>query len=152
MASFFITTVGWFAWIAFLDAVYAPVPSGKYAIRDSFSKLWGGDAVWWATLFIVLGIMGLMELLIKVTKRNMLVAGLWQWPPWNRSNNSRRRGGNVEEWGVELWQELEQEPKMRKKLARMARDDAEAGELYDDDDDDDDVEEMEEIDMSTRRS
>ncbi|EXA53041.1 hypothetical protein FOQG_08519 [Fusarium oxysporum f. sp. raphani 54005] len=118
MASFFITTVGWFAWLCFLDAAFAGRPSGPYAIRNSFTEAFGADAVWWATLFIVLGLLGLFEIVLKCVKRLLLIAGLWDWPPWGKS----RRGENIEEWDVELWQELEQDPALRERLKRLARD------------------------------
>ncbi|GKU10323.1 unnamed protein product [Fusarium langsethiae] len=118
IGSFFLTTIGWFAWLSFLDAAYAPQPSGPYAIRDSFTTLFGDDAVWWATLFIVLGLIGLFEIVLKCVKRLLLMHGLWDWPPWGKS----RRGENIEEWDVELWQELEQDPALRARLKRMARD------------------------------
>lgn len=50
----------------------------------------------------------------------MLVAGLWQWPPWRGG----RLGDNVEEWDVELWQELERDPLVRARLATLAHNDA----------------------------
>ncbi|KAH7163140.1 hypothetical protein B0J13DRAFT_30594 [Dactylonectria estremocensis] len=118
MFSFFLTTWGWFAWLSFLDGVYAPKPSGTYAIRDGFTTLFGADAVWWSTVFIVLGLIGLMEMAIKAVKRQLLLLGLWSWPPWKQS----RVGDNIEEWDVELWQELEQDPLMRERLQRLSRD------------------------------
>ncbi|KAF5711357.1 phospholipid-transporting ATPase DNF3 [Fusarium mundagurra] len=118
MVSFFVTTIGWFAWLCFLDAAYAGSPSGPYAIRNSFTEVFGADAVWWATLFIVLGLLGLFEIVLKCVKRLLLIAGLWDWPPWGKS----RRGENIEEWDVELWQELEQDPALRERLKRLARD------------------------------
>ncbi|KAF4433703.1 phospholipid-transporting ATPase DNF3 [Fusarium acutatum] len=118
MVSFFVTTIGWFAWLCFLDAAYAGSPSGPYAIRNSFTEVFGADAVWWATLFIVLGLLGLFEIVLKCAKRLLLIAGLWDWPPWGKS----RRGENIEEWDVELWQELEQDPALRERLKRLARD------------------------------
>ncbi|KAF5252076.1 hypothetical protein FANTH_2909 [Fusarium anthophilum] len=118
MVSFFVTTIGWFAWLCFLDAAYAGSPSGPYAIRNSFTELFGDDAVWWSTLFIVLGLLGLFEIVLKCVKRLLLIAGLWDWPPWGKS----RRGENIEEWDVELWQELEQDPALRERLKRLARD------------------------------
>ncbi|KAI1031793.1 hypothetical protein LB504_000959 [Fusarium proliferatum] len=118
MVSFFVTTIGWFAWLSFLDAAYAGSPSGPYAIRNSFTEQFGADAVWWATLFIVLGLLGLFEIVLKCVKRLLLIAGLWDWPPWGKS----RRGENIEEWDVELWQELEQDPTLRERLKRLARD------------------------------
>ena len=119
MCSFFITTWGWFAWLSFLDGVYAPVPSGPYDIRSSFTQRWGDDAVWWATVFVVLGFIGLLELVMKAVKRYLLMAGLWKWPPWKEA----RAGDNIEEWDLELWQELEQDPVVRARLARLCRDD-----------------------------
>ncbi|KIL95117.1 hypothetical protein FAVG1_02049 [Fusarium avenaceum] len=83
-----------------------------------FTTLFGDDAVWWATLFIVLGLIGLFEIVLKSIKRSLLMAGLWDWPPWGQS----RRGENIEEWDVELWQELEQDPALRERLKRLARD------------------------------
>ncbi|KAI6770313.1 hypothetical protein HG530_004942 [Fusarium avenaceum] len=83
-----------------------------------FTTLFGDDAVWWATLFIVLGLIGLFEIVLKSIKRSLLMAGLWDWPPWGKS----RRGENIEEWDVELWQELEQDPALRERLKRLARD------------------------------
>ncbi|KAF5656588.1 phospholipid-transporting ATPase DNF3 [Fusarium circinatum] len=118
MVSFFVTTIGWFAWLCFLDAAYAGSPSGPYAIRNSFTELFGDDAVWWSTLLIVLGLLGLFEIVLKCVKRLLLITGLWDWPPWGKS----RRGENIEEWDVELWQELEQDPALRERLKRLARD------------------------------
>lgn len=118
MFCFFLTTIGWWAWLSFLDGVYAGSPSGTYNIRDSFTTLFGDDARWWSTLFIVLGLLGLFEMVMKVLKRLLLMAGLWEWPPWKQG----RVGDNIEEWDVELWQELEQEPLMRSRLKRLCRD------------------------------
>ncbi|KFA49144.1 hypothetical protein S40293_06163 [Stachybotrys chartarum IBT 40293] len=119
MFSFFLTTWGWFAWLAFLDGVFAGYPSGTYNIRDSFTHRFGRDALWWSTVFIMLGILGMLELAIKVVKRQLLVAGLWKWPPWGVS----RAGENVEEWNLEIWQELEQDPVVWEKLKKMASED-----------------------------
>lgn len=118
LACFFITTWGWVAWNAFLDSVYAKSPSGPYAIRDSFTQTFGRDATWWATLFVVLAFLGLMELVGKTVHRNLHVAGCWQWPPWKGGGLSE----NLEEWDLEVWQEMEQDPAMKERLRNMARD------------------------------
>jgi phospholipid-translocating ATPase len=147
MACFFITTAGWFAWLAFLDGVYAGTPSGDYDIRHTFTKLWGTDVVWWSTVFIVLAFLGIIELLFKAAKRGMLVAGLWHWPPWQR----KKMGDNVEEWDLELWQEMEQDPAVRRKLAKMARDGDEELDLDDEEEEEEDIMEQIEIDISAGR-
>jgi phospholipid-translocating ATPase len=119
MGSFLITTWGWFAWLCFLDAVYAPGPDGPYVIRRAFTQGFGIDAVWWATVFIVLAFLGLMELVGKSIKRNMMVAGVWHWPPWKM----HRLSDNVEDWDLEMWQEMERNPKVRERLRRLANND-----------------------------
>lgn len=116
MGSFFLTTIGWFAWVSFLDFIFADSPTGLYNVKHSFRYKWGPDPVWWATLFSVLGALGLMELTMKVAKRQFIMAGLWKWPPWKEPG----LGENVEEWDVELWQELEQDPAVQAKLRIMA--------------------------------
>lgn len=143
MFSFFLTTWGWFAWLSFLDGVYAPSPSGTYAIRNSFTELYGKDVIWWATIFIVLGLMGMLEMIIRMSKRVLVTFNLWKWPPWSKSRSSR---DNIEEWDLELWQELEQDPAMRARLRRLCRDDAGA-----DEEDEDDIDVQMEVDMARGR-
>lgn len=128
MWCFFITTFGWFAWLAFLDGVFAPSIS-PYSIRGTFTSQFGKDAVWWATLFGTLGVLGLFEMVLKTIKRSLLLAGLWKWPTnWKRVGLSE----DLTEWDLELWQELEQNPIVTEELAKMARegfeDDEEEGE------------------------
>lgn len=119
MGSFYVTTIGWFAWLCFLDGVFGATPSGPYVIRNSFTGLFGNDPAWWATLFGVLGMLGLFEMTLKTAKRNLQVIGVWQWPPWQKPGLSE----NVEDWDLELWQELEQNPVVKEKLAKMAKED-----------------------------
>jgi phospholipid-translocating ATPase len=122
MCSFFITTVGWFAWLSFLDAIFAGKPSGTYNIRNSFTQLWGPDALWWATLFIVLGILGMIEIVMKAVKRKLISARLYRWPSWLTKRRGAPAEDTAEEWELEVWQELEQDPVIWEKLKRMARD------------------------------
>lgn len=136
MGCFFLTTIGWFAWLSFLDGVYGPTPSGPYVIRDTFTGLFGRDASWWATMFGVLAMLGLFEMCFKTAKRNLQVVGLWKLRPWKNPGLAE----NVEDWDLELWQELEQNPVVRKQLKQMAREGQ-----YDDDDDEDVDQEEEEI-------
>ncbi|XWW96555.1 hypothetical protein V2A60_004532 [Cordyceps javanica] len=137
MGSFFVTTIGWFAWVSFLDAIFGASPSGPYDLKYSFRYKWGPDPVWWATLFAVLGALGLMELAMKVAKRHLILGGVWKWPPWKQPGLSE----NVEEWDLELWQELEQDPVVQAKLKMMAREHDEQeiegaqGDVEDDDED-----------------
>lgn len=117
MWSFFITTIGWFAWLSFLDGVFAAT-SGPYSIRGSFTKQFGLDVVWWATLFGVLAMLGLFEMILKTLKRALQLAGLWQFPPWKTIGLS----DDLTQWDLELWQELEQNPAVREQLKKMAQD------------------------------
>lgn len=129
VCSFFITTWGWFAWLSFLDGIYAPGPDGPYNIRHTFTQQFGRDAVWWSTVFVVLAFMGVLELAGKTVKRNMLVAGVWHWPPWKM----HRLSENVEEWDLQVWQELERDPKVRERLRRLANDEATVQDMEEED-------------------
>ena len=137
MFAFFLTTGGWFVWNLILDSAYSKSPAGPYNIKDSFTQLWGRDATWWATLFMTLSFLGLLELSGKVLKRHLLVAGMWSFPPWKR----RKLGDGVGDWDLALWQEMEQDPAMMRRSKRLARDE-DADDLDDDEDDEDDIDGM----------
>lgn len=142
MGSFFLTTIGWWAWCSFLDGVFAPSPSGPYAIRDGFTTRFGRDPVWWATLFIVLALLGIMDIALKIARRNLRLSGLLRWRPSWRGRLPGLRGGSARDEeredgedvvaDTELWQELEQDPAIFERLKRLARD----GDGDDEDDED----------------
>ena len=111
MFCFFLTTIGWWAWQGFLSGSYAPTPS-IYAVRDGFSKTFGPDPMWWATVFAVLGVLGLLDFTRKLAKRTLIGLNVWRWPPWKP-----RVAGELE---VEVWQEMEMDPVIWKKLQRLA--------------------------------
>ncbi|CAI4217136.1 unnamed protein product [Parascedosporium putredinis] len=76
MFCFFLTTIGWWAWQGFLSGSYARTPS-IYAVRDGFAKTFGPDPAWWATLFAVLGVLGLLDFSRKLVKRTLIGLDLW---------------------------------------------------------------------------
>jgi phospholipid-translocating ATPase len=121
LISFFVTTIGWWGWNAFLSAVYAR-SSPIYKVRDGFTDTFGPDPLWWTTLFGVLAVMGLVEMVLKILKRRLIGFGLYNVESWlfwkKKSRNSG--GGGLEgeggrqrdreaEWEVEIWQELEKD-------------------------------------------
>ncbi|KAF7165374.1 hypothetical protein CNMCM6106_001564 [Aspergillus hiratsukae] len=122
LSSFSITVLGWWAWNAFLAGAYAWQPS-PYAARDGFTKTFGRDPIWWLTLVLVFMILVTLELVYKSVRRNMKVAGMWL--PWKQRGN--RLGENGVELDVGMWQEMEQDPVIRARLKRLARD--ETGEV-----------------------
>ena len=94
---------------------------------------------------MVLSFLGLLELVGKVIKRYMSINGMLQWPPWK----ARGPSNNPEEWNLEMWQEMEQDPVMKARLRRMARDDADDVDEEEEDDDDDDSAADAVVDIST---
>lgn len=64
-----------------------------------------------------------LELGFKAVKRNLIVGGLWQWPLWKK----RSMGESAEEWHLELWQELEQDPAMQERLRQIDDDECNQG-------------------------
>lgn len=117
LVGFVITIIGWWLWNIILSAVYN-TGVNTYAVRNGFLKTFGGDALWWLTLIITMAVLICLELGFKAVKRNLIVGGLWQWPPWKK----RALGDSAEEWHLELWQELEQDPLIRARL-RQEEDD-----------------------------
>lgn len=118
ITSFFVTTWGWFAWLSFLDVVYASGPEGPYNIRRTFTQHFGRDPRWWSAVFVVLAFLGVLQVAGKTIRRNMLIADAWHWPPWKR----RRHSDHLEERDLQVWQELEQNPRVRERLRRLAND------------------------------
>ncbi|KAH8650116.1 P-type ATPase [Xylariales sp. PMI_506] len=161
LTAFGITFAGWWAWSAFLAVIYTPGPS-TYDVRGGFTKVFGRDGIWWLTFIAVMLILISVELAYRAVKRNLIVLGLWHWPPWSPSR-ARRPGGRyfnninsgstgggsnsttipsngiavvmdaedgsinnhgegdptAEEWHLELWQELEQQPAVKESLRRL---------------------------------
>ena len=128
MFCFFLTTIGWWAWTCFLSAVYAASPSGPYAINGSFLHYWGRDPAWWATCFITLGLLGMIQIVTRISIRTLKIVGKWNFPPWKKGG---RHEENVEELDLELWQEMEQDKVMKARMERLAKDE-EYDELEDD--------------------
>ena len=92
LISFFVTTIGWWVWNFFLCGVYAR-ENPIYKVRDGFTKTFGPDPLWWATLFGVLAVMGLMEMVLKIVKRRLVGFGLYNiesWTFWKRKSETRR--------------------------------------------------------------
>ncbi|KAK9780890.1 putative Phospholipid-transporting ATPase [Seiridium cardinale] len=114
LVGFTITIIGWWLWNVILAAVYNPGVN-TYAVRNGFTKTFGADALWWLTLIIAMAVLVCLELGFKAIKRNLIVGGLWQWPPWQK----RAVGESAEDWHLELWQELEQDPLMKEKLRQI---------------------------------
>ncbi len=84
--------------------------------------------------------LAVIELAYRAVKRNLVVMGLWtcgwswfkrstwreafrtprhgMWPALQRDGEGER--SSVEEWDVELWQEMEQDPEVKKLLWKMS--------------------------------
>lgn len=117
---FSITVAGWWAWQAFLSGVYAQTPS-PYDVRDGFTHAFGRDPTWWLTLLGVLAVIYVLEMGLKMAKRTVVVIlGEWRWHGWWGGKKKRREDdwmeGNLEDWDVGLWQEMEQDEAVKARL------------------------------------
>ncbi|CAJ2513049.1 Uu.00g011680.m01.CDS01 [Anthostomella pinea] len=121
LGAFSITFAGWWAWNGFLEGAYSPQPS-PYDARGGFANTFGKDPVWWLTLIIIVLVLISIEFACKAAKRQLILAGLWRWPPWKREDLDE----NLENWSRELWQELEKDPVVRERL-RQALNEGEEG-------------------------
>ncbi|KAJ8115492.1 hypothetical protein ONZ43_g4653 [Nemania bipapillata] len=120
IGAFSITVSGWWAWQAFLSGVYSRQPS-PYAGRGAFVNTFGKDTLWWSLLIGVLLVLIGLDITFKFAKRNLIVYGLWNWPPWRRRNTDDS-AENCENWDRQLWQELEQDPVIREHLQQVLLD------------------------------
>lgn len=122
--AFFITIGGWWAWQSFLAGSYAPKAS-PYDVRGSFFDAFGKDLGWWLTLILVLFALFVLELGFKMAKRTMTILGLWRWGRgrfqrlnrWRKVKREDWMDGNLEDWDLGLWQEMEKERRVRERLA-----------------------------------
>ncbi|KAG4221041.1 hypothetical protein PC116_g30482 [Phytophthora cactorum] len=76
-----------------------------------------------------------LELVYKTVKRNMIITGTWHWPPWKK----RTPDDSLEEWGLEIWQELEKDPVMRERLRKACMEEGEVEDGEQDSIDPDDI-------------
>ena len=116
--SFFVTVAGWWAWNAFLDFAYSANLT-PYDIRHGFTHGFGKDPVWWLVLVASLAALFVLDLAWKSIRRTLVVDG---WHPW-RHRAPQRIGRNPEELvELDVWQEMQGDPDLRKKVMALAGD------------------------------
>ncbi|KAF3767296.1 hypothetical protein M406DRAFT_89812 [Cryphonectria parasitica EP155] len=120
LTSFSITVAGWWIWQVFLSGIYAKAPS-PYDVRSGFFDTFGRDPGWWLTLIVVLTLLFVLEMGFKMAKRTMVILGLWKWGRgwWKRwhKHNTNWMEEHLEDWDLGLWQEMEQDDNVKKRLA-----------------------------------
>jgi phospholipid-translocating ATPase len=107
---FFLSTAGWWLWSGIISSVYPRQPS-IYSVRDGLTQTFGRDPVWWATLFGVLAVLGMIEMVRKIAMRWLVGPGARRWKLW-------RPGAPGLD--VEVWQELEKDPVVWERLRVLA--------------------------------
>lgn len=120
MISFFITVAGWWAWNGFMSSAYGDNLS-PYDVKGGFSDTFGTDWNWWLTLILAFGVLAVAEMVYGATKRNLIASRAW--PPWKYLpfKGMRKSESMAEDMDLELWQEMERDPKIRERLEIMAR-------------------------------
>lgn len=113
-------------------------------MRGGFSHAFGRDPGWWLTLVLVLLTLFVLELGLKVARRTLAVWGLWRWwagrgcgwaAIWRRgARRDDRMDGNLEDWDLGLWQEMEKDPGVRARLAEILEEEERGGWAVVDDD------------------
>lgn len=105
-----------------LAGIYTKEP-GPYYVRGSFFHVFGRDPGWWLTLIGMIILLIILEMGFKMTKRTMVILGLWQWGRgwWKRAKRWRKKSvdwmeANLEDWDLGLWQEMEQDSTVKERL------------------------------------
>lgn len=70
----------------------------------------------------MLGFLGIIDMTLKIAKRQLQLAGYWHFPPWKKQPFNNISDENPEELDLELWQEMEQDPVLRERFKMLARD------------------------------
>jgi phospholipid-translocating ATPase len=86
-----LTIAGWWAWNLFLSAISSNTP-GPYTVKDGFIHHFGANITWWAVFVAIMAALIIPDLVFDALKRRF-------WP-------------NM----IEIWQELEQDPEIMRKL------------------------------------
>ena len=120
MVSFFITTSGWWAWNGFLASVYGDNIS-PYDIKGGFNHGFGKDLNWWAVLCLALIILTTFEIALKVIRRSLTAGDVWSFRKRRRKDST----STPEELDLEVWQEMQRDPKIRERLKELASDEYE---------------------------
>lgn len=122
LSAFGVTFGGWWVWQVFLSGIYTAEQS-PYDVRGGFITAFGRDPGWWLTLIGVLVLLFVLQMGFKMTKRTMVILGLWRWGKgwWKRVRRSRKKPvdwieGNLEDWDLGLWQEMEKDRGVRERL------------------------------------
>ncbi|KAH6982444.1 hypothetical protein EDB80DRAFT_592698, partial [Ilyonectria destructans] len=83
----------------------------------------GRDPTWWMTIIWVLGVLMLMESVLRGFKQNVLIRA-WLSRCWHRGEKARRGGGVREgfsDWEPRLWQEMEKDASVERLIRRMGK-------------------------------
>lgn len=71
----------------------------------------------------MLTLLFVLEMGFKMAKRTMIILGLWRWGSgwWKRVKRWRKKrvdwmDGNLEDWDLGLWQEMEQDKRVKERL------------------------------------
>lgn len=86
------------------DLVISP-----YFVVGGFTKTFGGDLAWWATLLLILGSLGVAEVSVETIRQRFT------------SQLTRLFGREKREWDPRLWKEIERDPHCKIVLEDMAR-------------------------------
>jgi phospholipid-translocating ATPase len=116
LVSFGITTSGWWAWNVFLSAAYNPEPA-PYGVKNGFLHQFGLDCIWWLTLILHVSVLVVAYVTFKVGRKYLPHSKAFALLIPQRAN---RRTDDCEV-DIEYWQELEQDPLVREKLASLAK-------------------------------
>ncbi len=109
---FTITVGGWWAWNSFLSYAYTDNLS-PFDVKDGFLHGFGRDPNWWFALVLTLAVLVTLELAWKSARRYLALAG--RWPLW-----VKRSGKGAEEMDLAIWQEMERDPEVRRRLREEA--------------------------------
>lgn len=112
-------------WQVFLAAIYTTNLT-PYDVKYGFFDTFGPDPNWWLTIIIAFAILVVLELAFKSMTNDLVKAGKWpRWKEWAGIQSTC-----LQDTELGIWQEMEKDPVVRRRLAVLAAD----GDKVDEDD------------------
>lgn len=94
----------------FKDIVISP-----YAVVDGLTKTFGRDLAWWATLALVLGCLGVVEVTVATIRQRLSGNGF--------GKKAKEEDGGIQgRLGTHVWKELERDPHIKRRLQELYED------------------------------
>lgn len=91
-----------------------------YAVVDGLTRTFGRDLAWWATLGLVLGCLGVVEVTVATVRQRM--SGMALLGGKRNQGEGEGEGERLAGMSTRVWKELERDPQVQRRLRELYED------------------------------